>query len=211
MSIEFTDKIECPMFICEFPFEKGLTIFDVYFNMDNSTWTEISVDAQFNRMQMAYANLAPSARHVQNIYIPTKEICHMMHTVEVLATTQQPILMVGEIASGKSSFMKDFVNSQIYQYAKDVSTEHVTCSYHLDSVLFKDYTETHLEQKKQEKMPENEASKLTLTSSKKGLPFATNNSSLQLLPGINLSPGPGDRSDANATHLTAGSAALASE
>jgi hypothetical protein len=45
MTIEFTDKIDCPMFICEFPFDKNLSIFDVYFNMDNSTWTEISVDA----------------------------------------------------------------------------------------------------------------------------------------------------------------------
>jgi hypothetical protein len=63
------------------------------------------------------------------------------------------MLMVGEVASGKSSFMKDFMNSQIFLYAKDVSTEHVTCSYHLDSVLFKDYIESHLEQKKVEKKP----------------------------------------------------------
>ena len=149
---------------------------------------------------MAYANLAPSARHVQNIYVPTKEICHMMHTVEVLATTQQPMLMVGEVASGKSSFMKDFMNSQIYQYAKDVSTEHVTCSYHLDSVLFKDYIENHLEQKKPEKKIIDNESKQSLNSSKK-IPFATNNSSLQLLPNFNMSPGPSDR-DHNATNLT---------
>jgi septin family protein len=125
-----------------------------------------------------------------------------MHTVEVLATTQQPMLMVGEVASGKSSFMKDFMNSQIYQYAKDVSTEHVTCSYHLDSVLFKEYIENHLEQKKPEKkIIDQEASKLSLNSSKK-LPFATNNSSLQLLPNINMTPGPEDRSAFNATNLT---------
>jgi len=57
MTIEFTDKIDCPMFIAEFPFEKGLTIFDVYFNMDNSTWAEVNFDGAINKMQMAQANL----------------------------------------------------------------------------------------------------------------------------------------------------------
>jgi hypothetical protein len=148
MTIEFTDKIECPMFIAEFPFEKNLTIFDVYFNMDNSTWQEISVDAHINRMLMAHAELPTAARLVQNLYIPTPEIVRMMHTVEVLVSTQQPIMVTGQAACGKSAFMKDFINSQIFVYAKDVSTEHVTCSHHLDSTTMKEYTERYLEVKK---------------------------------------------------------------
>jgi len=128
----------------------------------------------------------------------------MMTTCEVLATTQQPILMVGESASGKSSFMKDFINTQIYTYAKEVSTEHITCSYHLDSSLFKDYIERYLESKKPEKPKtlDNTASKLTVSSSKK-LPFATHNSSVNLI--ANISPAlDAARSDANFTALTSG-------
>jgi hypothetical protein len=94
MTIEFTDKIECPMFICEFPFDKKrstdggkLTVFDVYFNMDNSTWSEINSDAYVNKMLMAHAELPTSARLVQNLYIPTPEIVRMMYAVEVLVST----------------------------------------------------------------------------------------------------------------------------
>lgn len=154
MTIEFNDKLETPpMFIAEFPFEKKLTIFDVYFNMDNSTWVEINVDNAIYKMKEAYANLVPSQKLVQNIYVPTPEIARLNTCAEVLITAQQPFIVCGEAASGKSSFVKEFINTNLFEYAKEVSTEHVTSSYHLDCIAFKEYVERYLEVKKIEPKP----------------------------------------------------------
>ena len=97
---------------------------------------------------MAQANLPTNQRAIQNVYVPTPDIVRMMHTVEVLVMSQNPILLTGDAACGKSSFMKDFINQQLFVYAKDISSEHVTCSHHLDSTNFKEYIERYLEVKK---------------------------------------------------------------
>lgn len=39
-----------PMFISEFPFDQGLTVFDCYFNMENSSWFKFDMAKVTSRM-----------------------------------------------------------------------------------------------------------------------------------------------------------------
>ena len=44
LTTEFTDQVERPLFISDFPFDQeGLGIFDYYFNLDTNMWTKFDI------------------------------------------------------------------------------------------------------------------------------------------------------------------------
>jgi len=43
-----------PLFISEFPFEQGYTVYDCYFNMENSAWFKFDMGKITSRMLLAY-------------------------------------------------------------------------------------------------------------------------------------------------------------
>lgn len=57
--------------------------------------------------------MIPSARLIQNIMIPTYDTTRYNYVMELLLTTQKPILVMGEGASGKSCLIKDMLFVQL--------------------------------------------------------------------------------------------------
>ena len=89
-------------------------------------------------------------RLVQNIFIPTYDTIRYNYVMELLMTTQKPILIYGEGASGKSSIIKDMVFSQMLQFSQNYFVEHITCSHYTKALAIKNAIERNLEVKKQE-------------------------------------------------------------
>lgn len=56
-------------------------------------------------------------RLIQNIYVPTLETVKVTYVMESLITTQKPIAICGDGASGKSSMIKDFVFNQVFMFS----------------------------------------------------------------------------------------------
>lgn len=61
------------MFITDFPFEQGHTVFDCYFNMEFSAWYKFDMLKASSRVPINYAEQPQSLRMIQNIYVPTIE------------------------------------------------------------------------------------------------------------------------------------------
>lgn len=87
-------------------------------------------------------------RLVQNVTIPTYDTIRYHYLMELLLTTQKPVLVFGEGASGKSSFIKDTLFHQMKQYAQKYFVDHGTCSHYTDVVASKLTIERNLEIKK---------------------------------------------------------------
>lgn len=99
-------------------------------------------------MQTNFYKMIPSARLVQNVTIPTYDSIRYQYIMELLLTTQKPVLVFGEGASGKSSFIKDTLFHQMKQYAQKYFVDHGTCSHYTDVVASKLVIERNLEIKK---------------------------------------------------------------
>lgn len=56
-------------------------------------------------------------RLVQNVTVPTYDSIRYNYIMELLLTSQKPILVFGEGASGKSSLIKDMLFTQSLQFA----------------------------------------------------------------------------------------------
>ncbi len=97
-----------------------------------------------SRMLLAYGEQIPSMRLIQNIYVPTLETVKVTHVMESLITTQKPIAICGEGASGKSSLIKDFVFSQIFIFTQGTYLDHITCSHYTTSDVIKNNVERNL-------------------------------------------------------------------
>ena len=89
-------------------------------------------------------------RIVQNIYVPTHETIRYNYILELLLTSQKPVLVFGEGASGKSSMIKDMLFSQMLAVSQDYFIEHVTCSHHTNALALKNGIERNLTVKKRE-------------------------------------------------------------
>ena len=72
----------------------------------------------------------------------------MYYALECLLTMQRPILVCGEGATGKSTFVKDFVFHQANVFTKKLLADHITCTNHTTAVSFKENFERNLETKK---------------------------------------------------------------
>ena len=99
------------MFISEFPFEQGHGIFDCFFNLDTNSWAKFDLNKNLTRMLINFNEQIPSMRIVQNVYVPTYDSIRYNYVMELLLTTGKPVLVFGEGASGKSSFIKDMMFS----------------------------------------------------------------------------------------------------
>lgn len=106
---EFDEKVEKPMFISDYPFEQNLTVFDCYFNLDTNSWAKFDIQKDLTRMQISYNEMLPQQRLIQNVTIPTPDSIRYNYIMELLLTTQKPVLVFGEGASGKSGLIKDMM------------------------------------------------------------------------------------------------------
>ena len=59
---EFTNTVEKPLFISDFPFEQGFTIFDCFFNLDTNQWNKFNLDKSNSSMLQKYQDMLPSLR-----------------------------------------------------------------------------------------------------------------------------------------------------
>lgn len=50
LTADFMDTGEKPLFISEYPFDDGKTIFDYYFNLDSSMWVKFDIEKNLNAM-----------------------------------------------------------------------------------------------------------------------------------------------------------------
>ena len=89
-------------------------------------------------------------RIVQNLYVPTEDTIRYNYVLELLISSQKPVLVFGEGASGKSSMIKDMLFSQMLAFSQDYFIEHVTCSHHTSALALKNGIERNLVVKKRE-------------------------------------------------------------
>lgn len=61
---------------------------------------------------------------------------------------QRPVIICGQGATGKSTFVKDFVFNQVNVFTNKLLTDHLTCSNYMTAVTFKESFERNLETKK---------------------------------------------------------------
>jgi len=113
LTTEFTDMGEKPLFISDYPFEQGFDVFDCYFNLDSNQWSKFDLDKDIMRMSIGYNERIPSTRLIQNVTIPTYHSIRYNFVMEMLLTSQKPVLVFGEGASGKSSLVKDMLFVQM--------------------------------------------------------------------------------------------------
>ena len=150
LTTEFVDTVERPLFISDYPFEQGHDIFDCFFNLDTNQWSKFDLGKDLNRMQINYQETIPSMRLVQNVHIPTYDSIRYDYVMELLLTTQKPVLVFGEGASGKSSLVKDMLFAQSLQFAQSYFVEHLTCCHYTSALALKNGVERNLEVKRQE-------------------------------------------------------------
>ena len=84
--------------------------------------------------------------------------------MELLLTTQKPILVLGEGGSCKSNLIKDMCFSQIGQFAQHTFIEHVTCSHYTNSFTLKNAMEKNLETRKLENVDKHDDMGKTMNS-----------------------------------------------
>jgi hypothetical protein len=101
-------------------------------------------------MLISYNELIPSQRIIQNITIPTHDSIRYNYIIELLLTTQKPVLVAGEGASGKSALIKDMVFNQMMQFSQNYYVEHITCSHYTDVGSVKSNIERSLVIKRRE-------------------------------------------------------------
>ena len=89
-------------------------------------------------------------RIVQNLQVPTYDSIRYNYLMELLLTTQKPVLVFGGGASGKSALVKDTLFAQMLVYARNYFVEHVTCSHHTKALAVKGAIERNLEIKKRD-------------------------------------------------------------
>jgi excinuclease UvrABC ATPase subunit len=65
--------------------------------------------------------------------------------LECLVTSQVSTIVIGPAGSGRSSLMKETLFNHVFNYTKQLITDHVTMSSHTDSTQFKDNVERLLE------------------------------------------------------------------
>lgn len=152
------------MFISDFPFDQGLTIFDYYFNLDSNMWSKFDIQKSLSRMLIMHNEQIPTMRIVQNVYVPTYDSIRYNYVMELLLTTQKPVLVFGEGASGKSSMIRDMLFSQMLQFSQDYFIEHVTCSHYTNAIAFKNSIERNLVVKKRDLIDDKDEMGKTLNS-----------------------------------------------
>lgn len=142
--------MERPLFISDYPFDQGLDMMDCYFNLDTNQWNKFDLDKNITRMQINFNEQIPSMRIVQNLMVPTYDTIRYNYLMELLLTTQKPVLVFGAGACGKSALVKDTLFAQMLVYARNYFVEHVTCSHHTKVFAIKGSVERNLEVKKRE-------------------------------------------------------------
>jgi excinuclease UvrABC ATPase subunit len=65
--------------------------------------------------------------------------------LECLVTTQVSTIVIGPAGSGRSTLMKETLFNHVFNFTKQLITDHVTMSSHTDSTQFKDNVEKLLE------------------------------------------------------------------
>ena len=51
---DFNDMVEKPLFISDFPFEQGYTVYDCFFNLDSNQWSKFDLEQNINRMKVQH-------------------------------------------------------------------------------------------------------------------------------------------------------------
>jgi septin family protein len=72
----------------------------------------------------------------------------LFYSIECLLVMQRPILVCGEGAAGKSTFVKDLIFNQVNVFTKQLLADHLTCSTYSTAFTFKDHFERSLETQK---------------------------------------------------------------
>jgi len=69
-------------------------------------------------MYLKYQESHSSYKNIQNITVPTMQQIKLFYSIECLLVMQRPILVCGEGASGKSTFVKDLIFNQVNVFTK---------------------------------------------------------------------------------------------
>jgi hypothetical protein len=140
----WTDDLpEKPMLISEFP--QDASFYDYYFNADSSQWSAFSLELALSEAQIDYGARVPSQKRVQNFYVPSHDSVRYQYVLECLVANQVSTLVVGPACSGRSALVKNTLFSQVFDFTKQLVTDHVTMSSHCDSTGFKENLERLLE------------------------------------------------------------------
>ena len=83
------------MFISDYPFEEGYDIYDCFFNLDSNQWAKHDLDKNISRMHINFNEMIVSSRLIQNVVVPTYDSIRYNYLMELLLTTQKPILIMG--------------------------------------------------------------------------------------------------------------------
>ena len=137
------DLEERPMLISDYP--EDASFYDYYFNLDSSGWTKFSLEVELNDAQIAFSNVVPSQKKIQNFYVPSADSVRYSYLLECLVTSQVSTLVVGPAGSGRSALLRETLFGQVFNYTKQLITDHVTMSAHTDSQVFKENLERLLE------------------------------------------------------------------
>jgi len=54
LTTEFTSEVEKPLFISDFPFEQGITVFDAFFNLDSNMWSKFDMQKSLSKMLISH-------------------------------------------------------------------------------------------------------------------------------------------------------------
>lgn len=54
LTTDFTDTVEKPLFISDYPFDDKIDVFDCFFNLDSNQWAKFDLNRDITRMTINY-------------------------------------------------------------------------------------------------------------------------------------------------------------
>ena len=145
-SMTWEDELEDkPMLISDFP--ENQSFYDYFFNLDSSKWNPFSLEMALNEAQIDYASWVPSEKKIQNVFVPSTDTIRYAYILESLITNQTSALVVGPACSGRSSLVRSLLFRSVFDFTRQLITDHITMSNHYDSGKFKECVERLLEVK----------------------------------------------------------------
>lgn len=143
-TLVWTDDLpEKPLLISEFP--PNASFYDHFFNLDSSQWNAFSLELALTEAQIDFGARASSQKRAQNFYVPSRDSLRYQYVLECLITNQVSTVVVGPACSGRSALLKNTLFGVVFDFTKQLVTDHVTMSSHCDATRFKENIERLLE------------------------------------------------------------------
>lgn len=144
LTLHWTDEAdERPMLISNFPEQQSF--FDYYFDLDYSQWAKFSLEKEMENCNHIFSTMIPSQKKVENIFVPNQANIRHSFVLECLVTKQISTLVIGPGCSGRSALLRNLLFDYVFEFSKQVMTEHITMSKYTDAHTFKSNVELLLE------------------------------------------------------------------